>query len=157
MCCGLYFIKIMRQLEYNSLPPSLFHSLSLSLSLSLSPQYEYKVKGCRKKRCYIEMSVSGVKISRRKSKRVSPVKLRTLLTHSNTSLPNNPPLMKLRPVVCVCLRVCPQLSLRPGTGPFRPPSNFPFTYVVLTGSGGRDCTNFIVCLAHHKTLKLSFS
>lgn len=32
-------------------------------------RYEYKVKGVRKKRCYIEMSVSGVKISRRKSKR----------------------------------------------------------------------------------------
>jgi hypothetical protein len=56
---------------------SLYNYLSLvpsSLSLSFPPsllQYEYKVKGVRKKRCYIEMAVSGVKISRRKSKRVS--------------------------------------------------------------------------------------
>ena len=51
------------------------HPLCLTLSPpSHSPQYEYKVKGVRKKRCYIEMSVGGVKITRRKSKRVSPVK-----------------------------------------------------------------------------------
>ena len=68
--------------------------LLFSLSPSLSPQYEYKVKGVRKKRCYIEMSVSGVKISKRKSKRVSPVKFPLSLSLS-LSHTNNQALMRL--------------------------------------------------------------
>ena len=34
-------------------------------------QYEFKVKGIRKVRCYLQVSVDGAKVTKRKSKRVS--------------------------------------------------------------------------------------
>ena len=34
-------------------------------------QYEFKVKGIRKVRCYLQVSVDGAKVTKRKSKRVT--------------------------------------------------------------------------------------
>ena len=36
-------------------------------------QYEFKVKGIRKVRCYLHVSVDGAKVTKRKSKRVCTI------------------------------------------------------------------------------------
>ncbi len=45
--------------------------LCITLCNACTPQYEYKVKGIRKVRVFLEISTGGVKVFKRKGKRVS--------------------------------------------------------------------------------------